>query len=49
MAAFAITPKEELAEATIPGELYLVLSTTLSITAEKDQDHGVVHAHGGRV
>ncbi len=44
-----ITINEKPAEVLIPGGLNRVLSTTLSLTAEKDQDHDVVHDHGVRV
>ena len=47
--AAPITRTEKPAAVTTRGGLYLVLSTTLSPPPGKDDDHGIVHAQGGRV
>ncbi len=44
----SITPNEKAAAVTICDGLNLV-STTLSPPPGKDEDHGLVHAHGKRV
>ena len=49
MAAHTVTRNKKPAEATTPGGLYLAFSTTLSPPPEKDEDHALVHAQGGRV
>ena len=47
MAAFSTTPNEEPVAATIRDGLKFVLTTTL--TLRKDSDNELVHGHGVRV